>query len=195
MSAEARSHLGKPSGELRRFPEYRLRAGTPIYRIHRRDFSPWWFSADGRGRFDLTAGFGTCYLAQRPLGALLETFRGVRMVSEEDVAARREFVVALARDLRLANCCVAAAARFGVNAEIHTTHEYGKTQAWAAALHRAGFEGIRYFLRSDPSLKLIGYAVFGEPPPGNWPQGTSEPVSGRAVLDAARYGLRVAPTP
>jgi hypothetical protein len=200
LSARAASYLGDPPSDVRQFPRYRLRAGTTIYRIHREEFGPWWFSDDGRGRFDLVLlpGQGTCYLAQRAVGGLLEAFKGMRMVSEEDMAARRECAIVLSRDLLLANCCVAAAGKFGVNAEIHTTEVYGKTQAWAAALRRAGFDGIRYFLRSDPSLKLIGYAIFdvaGEPPAHRWPHGRSADISESALAEAAKYGVRVAPTP
>ncbi len=102
------------------------------------------------------------------------------------------------RDLRLANCCVRAASKFGINAEIHSSTDYDKTQGWAAAFHEAGFDGIRYFLRSDPALKLIGYALFdaaGEAPPGRWPSGPSEPVSPATLTEARRYGFEVIPVP
>jgi hypothetical protein len=146
----------------------------------------------------MCAGLGTCYLAQRAVGGLLEAFKGMRMVSTEDIDARRECDLVLTRDLLLANCCVAAAGTFGVNAEIHTTEDYDKTQAWAAAFHAAGFHGIRYFLRSDPSLKLTGYALFDterEPPARRWRAGDSHDISPSTLAEAARYGLRVAPTP
>jgi hypothetical protein len=132
------------------------------------------------------------------VGGVLEAFKGMRIVSEEDVAGRRECEILLTRDLRLANCCVAAASKFGVNAEIHTTEDFDKTHAWSAALRRAEFDGIRYFLRSDPSLKLIGYALFngaGEAPAGTWPDCRSAAISERTLADAAKYGLRIAPTP
>jgi hypothetical protein len=129
---------------------------------------------------------------------LLEVFKGFRVISEAALSRRSEFATRLSRDLVLANCCVAGAAAFGINAEIHSTTDYGKTQRWAAALAEAGFGGIRYFLRSDPALRLIGYAVFGdagEPKAGVWPPGPSEPVATETVREAARYGLRVVPAP
>jgi RES domain len=144
------------------------------------------------------SGYGTCYLAQKRVGALLEAFKGFRLVSDGALKERREFSAVMDRDLCLANCCVKAASRFGVNAEIHSTTDYAKTHAWAAALHEAGFDGIRYFLRSDPALKLIGYAVFdheGEAPPGRWPPGPSDPVASTTLDQARAYGLEVVPVP
>jgi hypothetical protein len=200
LSARGASYLGDPPSDLTKFPRHRLRAGAAVCRIHRAELSPWWFSSDGRGRFDLvlSPGSGTCYLAQRPVGGLLEAFKGMQMVSADDIAARRQCEAVLADELLLANCCVAAAGRFGMNAEIHTTEDYDRTHAWAAALRAAGFDGIRYFLRSDPSLRLIGYAIFGaagEAPAGSWPAGDSHEVSEPTLAEAARYGLKVAPTP
>ena len=144
------------------------------------------------------SGCGTFYLAQRPLGGLLEAFKGLRLVSEDAVKERREFRALMDRELRLANCCVKAAARFAVNAEIHSTTDYDKTHAWAAAFHDGGFDGIRYFLRSDPALKLIGFAVFddqGEAPPGKWPTGSSDPVPATTLLEARACGFEVVPVP
>jgi hypothetical protein len=199
-SGSAPSHLGSPPDDLGGFPRYRLRAGTVLYRNHGSDREPWWFGRDGSGRFDLVShrDAGTCYFAQRPEGALLEVFKGFGMVTEEVLAARREFQVELGDDLALANCCATSAGRFGVNAEIHTTTDYAKTQGWAAAFHRAGLAGVRYFLRSDPSLKLIGYALFdraGSAGTGRWPPGTSRAVPDATVEAAERYGFRVVPAP
>jgi RES domain len=196
----APSRLEWPPDDLGRFPAYSLRRGTEIHRNHRWDKDPWWFASSGEGRFDLVGrqGFGTCCLAQRPVGGLLEAFKGLRVVSEDAVDKRREFSTTVSRGLRLANCCVKAASRFGVNAEIHSTTDYDKTHAWAAALHKAGFDGIRYFLRSDPALKLIGYALFdeaGEAPPGRWPSGRSDRVAPATLREAREYGFEVIPVP
>jgi RES domain-containing protein len=171
-----------------------------LYRNHRHDREPWWFGRDGSGRFDLVSrrGAGTCYLAQRPEGTLLEVFKGFGMVTEDVLAGRREVEVEVRDELALANCCAPSAGRFGVNAEIHSTTDYSKTQDWAAAFHRAGLAGVRYFLRSDPSLKLIGYALFaeaGSPPAGRWPSGTTRAVPDSTVEAAERYGFRVVPAP
>jgi hypothetical protein len=55
--------------------------------------------------------------------------------------------------------------RFGLTGEISAggPSVYPVTQAWAAALHAAGFDGIAYHVRHDPSGELLGVAIFGEP--------------------------------
>lgn len=161
---------------------------------------PWWFSSSGRGRFDLklVRGYGTCYLAQTEVAGLLETFPGMQVVDEADVDKRATFEVVLAAPQRLANCCAPSAGKFGVNAEIHDGLDYEKCQRWAAAFYGANFDGIRYFVRSDPGRALIAYALFdpaGQAPAGRWLAGSSNPVSAKARLDAERYGLSVRPTP
>jgi hypothetical protein len=55
---------------LSEFPTRTLRADRTIYRLHRADKGPWWFSADGLGRFDPVDGtLGACYFAEKTLGA------------------------------------------------------------------------------------------------------------------------------
>jgi hypothetical protein len=85
-----------------------------------------------------------------------------------------------------------------VNGEIHTTPDYSITQAWASALAAAGFEGVRYLCRSDPGMRLVGFALFdraGQAPDGRWPQGRDEPVGEAIVREAEAYGLIVRPAP
>ncbi len=38
--------------------------------------------------------------------------------------------------------------------------DYVVTQAWAAALHTGGFDGVRYLVRRDPAQDLVGVALF-----------------------------------
>ncbi len=165
--------------------------------MHRRAHAPWWFSTDGSGRFDLSAPRGTCYLAREPTGALLETHQGLTVVTDEALDERLLFEGRIGRPLRLANCCAPGAREFGVNAEIHDTPDYAKAQRWASAFEQAGFDGVRYFVRSDPSRMLIGYAIFGDVghAPGHWPTGTSALISDDELRKAERWGLRVRPTP
>ncbi len=168
-----------------------------MFRMHRRERGPWWFSTDGKGRFDLRGPRGTCYLAREPTGALLETHEGLTVVTDEALDARLLFEVQIGRRLRLANCCAPGAREFGVNAEIHDTSDYAKTQRWASAFENARFDGVRYFVRGDPSRTLVGYAVFGEmaDAPGRWPTGDSARISDEELRKAERWGLRVRPTP
>lgn len=196
----SRSHLAEPPADLAGFPAHELPVGARVHRIHAAHLGPWFFNPDDAWRFNLCLlpGQGTCYLAERPVAGLLETFKGLRAVDEADVRAKAHFEARLDRPLRLADCCAPAAGAFGLNAEIHATTDYGKTQRWARALALAGFPGIRYFCRSDPSVGLVGYAFFddaGAPPPGRWPVGTDVPISDEILVEAETYGLRVLPTP
>lgn len=186
--------------ELEDFPEFVLRAGAVVHRIHSAELGAWYFNAQDTWRFDpcSVVGLGACYLAERPVTGLLEVYQGVTVVDERDVAGKAHFTAILEADVRLADCCVPAAGEFGVNGEIHTTTDYGLTQAWAAALARAGFAGLRYFCRSDPAMSLVGYAFFdaaGEASPGRWPAGRDTPIGDDILREAEDYGLRVRPTP
>jgi glutathione S-transferase len=199
----APSFLSAPPRELERlegFPEHVLHAGAEVHRIHSAARGAWYFNAQDTWRFSpcSVAGLGACYLAERPVAALLESCRGVAVVAEQDLAGKAHFTAEVGAELRLADCCVSAARRFGVNGEIHTSTDYDVTQAWAAALARAGFAGLRYFCRSDPAMSLIGYAFFdavGEAPSGRWPAGHDAPIGEDILREAEDYGLRVRPTP
>jgi hypothetical protein len=199
----AASHLKAPPadpGALHRFPARILPAGAEVHRIHLADRSAWYFNATDASRFTprTIAGLGACHLAERPVAGLLETFKGLTVVDEEDVLRRRHFRAALRKQLRLADCCVPGAGRHGVNGEIHTTTDYEITQAWASAFASAGFAGIRYLCRSDPGMSLVGYALFdeaGEPPPRRWPAGEDTPIGEDVLREAESFGLSVRPTP
>jgi len=201
----ADSYLGQPPSdhrELADFPAFTLKAGAILHRVHREAFGAWFFSDDRDCRFTPLGvpGQGACCLAEQPVGALLEALRGERsvMVAEDDVRRRRLFTVELVRNLRLAHLDHPNAGKKGVNAEIHTTTDYDKTQGWAAALRRAGFDGLRYLCRSDPSLKQVGLALFddqGAPALGRWPDGDDAEISDALIAEAAEYGLRILPTP
>jgi RES domain len=178
------------------FPEIRL-SGVPLYRIHRAGRSPWWFSSDGTGRFDLPAasGRGTCYLAAEPIGCFVEVFRAWIVVPEVEVAGRRIARLDLPA-VRLADCCSARCRKFGLTGEVHSTPDYARTQAWAAALAGAGFDGVHYLLRHDPSQRLAGVALFGPAGAPSWPFTPGDPIALAAIEEAERrFGLRVMPAP
>ena len=189
--------VAQPSGDLRGFPRRTLAAGSSLWRIHRADRDPWWFSGSGDGRFDLPAPAGTCYLATRPAGAFVEVFRDFLVVPAEEVACRRLSRLRLAHPVLMADLTAARARRFGVTAELHATGEYAATQAWAAALAAAGLAGLLYLLRHDPSAASRGVALFG--PREISGLGAMEPPApiGNRLLDEvqARFGIRVLPTP
>jgi hypothetical protein len=156
------SPLALPPRDLAAFPEHVVVPGSPLFRVHRATRRPWWFSADGTGRFDLAPPRGTCHLASEPVGAFLEVFRDVLRIDPRDVEARRMSRLELPRPLRLADCTAARSRGFGVTGAIHSTPDYATSHAWAAAFANAGFDGVRYRVSHDPSQRLGGYALFGE---------------------------------
>jgi hypothetical protein len=177
-----------------------LQRGSELHRIHRAELSPWFFNGGPLWRFNpcKTRGLGACYLGETPVAGLLETFKGMRVVDEAELHARAHFSAILDRQLSLADCCASAAAGFGINGEIHTTPDYDRSQQWASALAQVGFAGIRYLCRSDPGMRLVGYALFdvaGQAPPGRWPVGTDQAIAEDTVREAEQYGLQFSPAP
>lgn len=186
-----------PPADLRAFPSRRVRAGRRFARIHRRAFDARWFCSDLDCRFDLDPPRGTLYLGEEPLGAFLEVFRDVAVVDERDVEQRSLSMIPLPKGVRLADCTVEGARRFGCTGEIHAGLDYELTQRWAAAFAQAGFGGVRYFIRHDPRMRLIGVAVFGAEGEGTmWPEPEASGIP-RALQEEAerRFGIRIMPSP
>jgi hypothetical protein len=133
-----------------------------------------------QGRFDLPAPSGTCYLASDPLAAVLEllgTDREGGMVAAEFLAERRLRELQAPREFAIADLTSRRVAGYGVTSEIGTLVPYALAQAWAARLYEAGFEGLVYWLRHDPS-RGEGWALFG--PAGerkSWRRGRELPIS------------------
>jgi hypothetical protein len=185
---------------LRRFPQRTVRGDRQIYRIHRADTSGWWFSADGSGRFDpVDGGKGACYFAEEPLGAWIEVFRRQMLLRDVAIADRALLSAALGREVRLADLTSRRALQFGVTASLGADPDYNSSQAFAVDAVKAGFAGIRYFVRHDPSQKLYGIALFGEPGSSAEPTASrtsSSPIPDELVDQArARFGCRIVPRP
>lgn len=191
------SPLGPPRGDLESFPAHDLDGGELLCRIHRSDRSPWWFSNDGSGRFDLLRGnSGTCYLGQHPVGAFIEVFRTGTVIPEIEVRTRRLARLQAPSATTLADCTASEARSFGVTGAIHSRPDYDLTRAWAQALADAGFGGILYHLSHDPAGSEIGVALFGSADEQDLPiEGTGAIPDD--VLDEARtrFGLLVLPSP
>lgn len=170
-----------------------LAAGTSLFRVYRASRSPWWFSSDGAGRFDLPVPEGTCYLAEQPLAALLEVTRGLTLLSEAFIDGRRLLTAQVPRNLSVADLTAAGAYRYGVTTEVAATSDYDIPHAWAAALRDAGFAGVRYHVRHDPGADLVGVAWFGRagrlrhPPPAH-----RQHLPAELLVKAAAYGVQVA---
>jgi ribosomal protein S18 acetylase RimI-like enzyme len=160
----------------------------------------WYFNAEETWRFTPSgvADLGACYFAERAIAGLLESYKSVTVVAEQDVARKAHFTAVLETELKLADCCATTALGFGINAEIHSTTDYALTQAWATAFALAGFAGVRYLCRSDPAMDLVGFALFdraGRSAAGRWPAGHDQPIGEALLREAEDYGLRIRPTP
>lgn len=195
--SRARRHLSPPPQDLREFPDRIVTPTRHLWRIHWADKGAWWFCSDLLHRFDLPHAMGTCHVAESPLGSFVEVFTEISHIAREDIDARRLSDLHLPRRARLADCTDARARGFGCTGEIHTTDDYDLTQAWATAFRAAGFGGVRYLVRHDPSQRETGIAIFGdEGEPAGWmtPKASSIPES---VITAAsrHFGIRVLPAP
>jgi hypothetical protein len=173
------SPLGPPPTDFTGFPRWILHATRPLYRIHRRDRGPWFFDNGTTGRFNLTGNFGTCYLAQAPEGAFLETLgRQGRLIDPAEVARRVLSTLHVPEAMVLANTGHARARAFGITAGISSIEEPDRrtTRSWAQAFQAAGFDGIRYRVSHDPSQRAIGVALFGTSGEADWSAATPEPI-------------------
>lgn len=165
-------------------------------RLHPAAFSPWWFSSDGSGRFDLVPPAGTCYLSLSPVGAYVEVFRDFTFVDAADVQRRLISRLRATQDVVLADCTSTRARGFGVTAAIHRTADYAITHAWASAFEHSGFEGVRYYCGHDPSQRQIGVALFGQAGPAELPVVATMPISDGVLRTAERrFGIHVLPAP
>lgn len=151
------------ASQLAHFPAQTLEPERSLFRVTRQGQGPWWFGNSMAGRFDLREPHGTCYLAADPLAALLEVIGPDRQggaVLESFLAERRLRRLHVPHPHRLSDLTSRRGTAFGITAEISTIVPYTLPQAWAAALHAAGFEGLVSWLRHDPS-RQPGYALFG----------------------------------
>ena len=178
------------------FPRWSLTPTRTLYRAHRRDLSPWWFSSDLSGRFDLIAPEGTCYLASTQATAARERW-GERLVRAGRVSAADADATIVSRltvpaSVALADTCARRAALLGVTREIGTLTPYAVPQAWAAAFTGAGFDGVRYESRFTTGARDRAYAIFGPAGAGEWAIDTA-PVDGRQAAAAAEIFVMPAP--
>ena len=187
------SPLPTPPARLTDFPQYSLQPTQVLFRIHRAAYGPWWFSSDGPRRFDLSFPKGTCYLAEEEIGAFVEAFQDWTgtILPLEEVAARRIARLTVPTPMKIADCTRARALAFGVTAEIHASPDRALTQAWAAAFSRAGFDGVRFFVRHDPAQQRAGIALFGPAGEPSWPVRSSTEIGTDIITTMERqFGTR-----
>jgi hypothetical protein len=127
--------------------------------------SPWNFSsvnAERSNRFDLPEPNGSCYFASTEYGAWLETIRGPRVVTRQQVEN-----LSIARVSRkttsipLADLTSAKSTSYGVTLDVATGDDYSQTQEIAHLLWNARFKGVRTFLRRSPSARVYTFGIFG----------------------------------
>jgi hypothetical protein len=193
-----RLQLRPPSGSLEGFPGWTLRRTHILYRAHKADANPWWFSSDGSGRFDLRWPYGTCYLASDAEAAVRERW-GQRLLALGYVPRRLAEDTELSelgapKGDRVADLCAAAAAGFGVTREIGATGRYDITQAWAKAFGPSGarLPGVRYQPRFSTDSRGWALGLFGDAGVASWP---ADPPSVKGIEVAARRGIEVAVVP
>ncbi len=179
-----------PGMPLAGFPTRLLAAGEQLYRAHTAALGPWWFGADGSGRFDLTAPRGTCYLAASPLAALRERL-GVVLGSRPVVPASLlsgavVSTLALPEARDVADLQTTDASRFGVTRELETMVPYAVPQAWARHFDDVGLGGVAYSPRFTTG-DATSFALFGPAGVAGWPVDSS-PVPA-ADVDGAPVAL------
>lgn len=189
--------LGKPPANLSTFPRSRLLHRDLLYRAHTAGRSPWWFSSDLSGRFDLIQPNGTCYLATDVISALRERF-GHDLVRQGVVtfktAAKTQVPTLQVPSTRyLAKTCAPAAANFGMTREIGTCPSYNIPQAWAKAFFDGGkHSGIRYQSRFSTGAASNAVALFDVAGQQDWP---TDPHPVQGVQACTNEGITVVNPP
>ena len=165
--------LGDPpaSGRLRALPRLAL-SGKTLFRVFRRSRpAPWFFAAlpegfdtdAAAGRFDLPLPDGACYLAISVDGAVLEALQGFGegLLPESELRARACAEVHVPDSAPGAAALTDRVARgVGVTQALWASPDRSRTQRWAAALHRAGWQALHVGVQHDPTGKLRSVALF-----------------------------------
>lgn len=154
-----------PDRDLSTFPSRPVAAGTRWRRGHRRENEPWYFSSDGKGRFNLSEPWGTCYLASSDYVAARESIGPViarsSVVITTFLEGRVVSSLALAESITAAQVSSDEAFPFGVTSELCSMEKYQIPRQWTHDLHDSGFEGIWYHPRFSPGADARAIAVFG----------------------------------
>lgn len=179
-------------------PVAELAPGQNLYRLHRNENGPWFFSGGGEGRFDpTTPGRGACYLSTSKLGAWVETFRTAMIIDEADVDSRSMLTVELDAAFRCADLTRRQALAAGLTGAVASGADYGPSHSLADAL-QGNLDGVLWRVRHDLEQQLIGVALFGAEggqDPSRWPPARSDPIDLDLIRQAEdEFGYRVMPT-
>lgn len=187
-------------GDIRQFPEYTVHPDRVLHRIHKTIHDPpLYFSNSGEGRFDLTseADAGTFYISLSPLGAFVEVFGRFQYVTQERIDERSLSYLSLTRPLRLADVTRREVlGGFGIAGDLSAGPDYKKPQGWAEKFYSAGFDGVFYVARHDPSFRERSVALFGNVESGRKLFDIDTGPIPEELIEGARYefGFRVWPS-
>ncbi|MGH8982201.1 MAG: RES family NAD+ phosphorylase [Acidimicrobiales bacterium] len=196
--------LAEPSpdyGELAgAFPQVtKDRMPEVVFRVHRLDREPEWFTEGVGSRWDPPpasgATFGTCYVATHPLTALMEVVGDLPVLTSEQVDDRAMATLMFPDVDRLADMTSPEIARWGLDPRISMGDFYDVSQRWALAPRLAGYAGVYCEPRHDPGGGA-SVALFGDP--GYQPTQVrlvSDGPIDRDLIDELffRFGVRVMP--
>lgn len=188
------------SSALAAFPVRAVAETYPYARIHLVTHEPEWFCSCGGHRFDppraSSPAFGTCYLAGQPVGAFVEKFGDLGIVSRYRVDAHQLSYLQIPA-ARLADFTNRLALSWGVTGEAAAGGDYQGSQEWAERLFQAGYGGIWYTAKHDPQSDLHSVALFGKPGlhPEAFVSSWSQPIGADLLDDVeTRFGIEVLPT-
>lgn len=140
-----------------------IRAGTAWLRIYSLAFSPRYFDASNRHRFNAPdGGFGVLYAGSDDHCAFIETFGRdlrLRVVTLSELAVRGRSSVRVIGDLRLVDLTGRGLATIRADGRL-TTGDYRVAQRWSLAFysHPDRPDGIMWRSRFDPAR--ICFAVY-----------------------------------
>jgi hypothetical protein len=152
---------------LEEFPTVELDPTVELWRVHRFENRPEYFTNSGLSRFDPPRHsrneYGVCYMATSQVGAFLETLGRFRPLPLNVVRERALTPLHLTGAVRLASVNdPAVLGHFGISGDLSVGADYELPQQWSAALRAAGFDGIYYRARHDPALEESSVALFGD---------------------------------
>jgi hypothetical protein len=128
----------------------------------------------GSGRFDIS-GKLVVYLAETAVHAVaekLQRFRGQKVDRKDLLESRHQLALVECQleKIKLADLCdPAVLVKYGIAPDVLASREITKTQGVAAALHKAGFAGLRWWsaLSGDWHTIVVfeGRIDYGKPEP------------------------------
>lgn len=183
-----------PGLDLSAFPTDALAGTQPLFRAHSAGNGPWWFTSEGKGRFDLSTPRGTCYAADIVAAAVRERLGrhyvggGMAPARLVDDTVVTEIIPPAGRGANLEHEDVAG---YPVTGELPNLADYSISQAWATAFDAAGFDAVHYRGRLSHAYGVACWALFDEEGAKSYPTGAA--MSGRDAC--AAVGIKVMPPP